>query len=277
MNLYENLLNYKFNPQLLLETLNSLSTRERDPLILDLIFDYQSIIYWKFLNSSRREIQEEKIVPILWALFNKSGQKNKKAVFNQLVDISLSPESLKRIYQLWENSGDEFLKLSDNELMKIAYELMLKLPDRYEEIKEIQENRLKNADRISEFKFIAMALHPDSSIRRDFRLSLAEVENRERESWVITAVHYLNHPLRLENEAVQLGFYLELLPEIKETGDIFFPKRWLDAAFWGHSTEEAVVETMDFIDDNPNLQESLLLKIKQSADLLFRAVKISEM
>ena len=64
---------------------------------------------------------------------------------------------------------------------------------------------------------------------------------------------------------------LELLEEIQETGDIFFPKAWLDATLGGHSSPEASRIVRSFLDEHPLYAPRLRAKILQSAHLLFRA------
>ena len=67
---------------------------------------------------------------------------------------------------------------------------------------------------------------------------------------------------------------LELLEEIQLTGDIFFPKRWLDAVLGGHQSSEAVEIVESFLKDNPDYPEKLKAKILQSLDMTKRAASI---
>jgi aminopeptidase N len=60
------------------------------------------------------------------------------------------------------------------------------------------------------------------------------------------------------------------LEEIQETGDIFFPGRWLDATLGGYQSEEAASIIRRFLIDNPELSIRLKNKLLQSADLLLR-------
>ncbi len=61
---------------------------------------------------------------------------------------------------------------------------------------------------------------------------------------------------------------LNLLEEIQLTGDIFFPKHWLDATFSGHLSKEALTIVDKFLDENKNSNERLMQKVLQSTDLL---------
>jgi len=87
------------------------------------------------------------------------------------------------------------------------------------------------------------------------------------------AMAFLNHPSR-QNEAVEYILpALDKLQEIQRTGDIFFPKNWLDALLKGHSSRKAADVVKQFLNEHPNYPENLKLKILQSADHLLRQEK----
>jgi aminopeptidase N len=138
------------------------------------------------------------------------------------------------------------------------------------------------------------ALSADPGRRGAFFASLADVANRRREPWVIEGLQYLNHPLRAAASLEHLRPSLDLLVEIRRTGDIFFPKNWLDAVLGGHSSREAVNIVRAFLDEHPDAETlaaeasngqavspprepyptRLRRIILQSADDLFRAPDI---
>ena len=64
---------------------------------------------------------------------------------------------------------------------------------------------------------------------------------------------------------------LDLLQEIQITGDVFFPKDWLDATLSNHRSSSAVRTVNAFLQERPEYNEQLRMKILQSADLMFRA------
>jgi aminopeptidase N len=68
---------------------------------------------------------------------------------------------------------------------------------------------------------------------------------------------------------------LELLWEIQKTGDIFFPKRWLDATLGGHSSTDVADTVRAFLKSlPPNYPERLRNITLQSADELFKAAEV---
>ena len=66
------------------------------------------------------------------------------------------------------------------------------------------------------------------------------------------------------------------MQEIQVTGDIFFPKRWLDATLRNYRSTSAVTTVRTFREDRPDYNEQLEMKILQSADMLFRANSIAD-
>ncbi len=93
---------------------------------------------------------------------------------------------------------------------------------------------------------------------------------------MLDAVRFLNHPLRAEQAEHYIRPSLDLLEEIQRTGDIFFPKGWLDATLGGHSSPRAAAIVRDFLDQKADLPPRLRQKLLQSADPLFRAASLAK-
>ena len=63
-----------------------------------------------------------------------------------------------------------------------------------------------------------------------------------------------------------------LMAEIQRTGDIFFPKRWMDATLSGYQSPEAAAIVTKYLEQVPReYPERLRRVILSSADDLFRA------
>ena len=155
--------------------------------------------------------------------------------------------------------------------MVLACELAVRDFNNPDSILNVQETRIKNADRLARFRFIKRALTPVDAVRDSFFFSLSDPANRRPEPWVTEALHYFHHPLREKYSLKYLRPALDLLPETQRTGDIFFPKSWLDATLWGYRSEEAfsIVET--WLKENQKVPKNLRDKVLQSADMLKRA------
>lgn len=81
----------------------------------------------------------------------------------------------------------------------------------------------------------------------------------------------LHHPLRTAHSEQFIVDSLLLLEEIQRTGDIFFPKRWLDETLGNHRSATAVQAVRAFLDERPEYNRQLRMKILQSADMMLRA------
>ena len=163
------------------------------------------------------------------------------------------------------------ITLSEQDLTNLALEIAVRGIHEADSLLGVQLNRITNNDRLSKFRFVKRAVSNDEAIRDDFFHSLLSAQNRRPEPWVTEALRYFNHPLRTAHSIHYLTASLDLLPEIQQTGDIFFPKMWLDAALWGHSSPEAAKIVTDWLNSHPQVSENLKNKLKQAADMLFRA------
>ena len=106
--------------------------------------------------------------------------------------------------------------------------------------------------------------------------SLLQKENREKESWVETALNNMHHPLRQKKHVKHLKTVLYELEEVQLTGDIFFPKGWLASSIGKYSSKEAYQVLQDFLKENPTYNPILLKKLLQTTDNLTRAQSIKK-
>ena len=250
---------------------------ESEPLNRQNLLSQLGTVFWKFLSPNERKIVapglESKLLSWLESDVSVDA---KSAYFKSLVQIACTSETIGRLMSIWKQgeSGIANLPLSENDLMQLALELAVRLPDECVNILNKQAERLKNEDRKKRFKFVRRALAVNQSERDDFFASLQKPENRRPERWVLDGLQYLHHPLRASSSEKFIRPSLELLEEIQTTGDIFFPKRWLVATFSGHRSREAAQVVRDFLAENPDYPKQLRNKILQAADLLFKASQL---
>ena len=64
---------------------------------------------------------------------------------------------------------------------------------------------------------------------------------------------------------------LERLQEIQQTGDIFFPKNWMDASLTGYNSPQVAETVRAFLKERPDYPVRLRRIILQAADDVFRA------
>ena len=164
------------------------------------------------------------------------------------------------------------LTLAEADYSGLAMDLAVRDVPRAAEILTAQLGRIENPDRKARFAFIMPALSGDAAVRERWFLSLADVDNRQREAWVLDGLEYLHHPLRASQSEKYLRPSLDLLWEIQKTGDIFFPKGWMDATLDGHTSGEAADVVRRFLATlPPDYPARLRNIILASADELFRA------
>ena len=119
---------------------------------------------------------------------------------------------------------------------------------------------------------MAPALSADPSARDRFFRTIRTRRTGVREPWVVEGMRWLHHPLRTDTSRIYIRPALDLLEEVKRTGDIFLPKRWLDAMLGGHGAPEAAAIVREFLATCPeNYPAAVRCMVLASADQLFRA------
>jgi aminopeptidase N len=196
----------------------------------------------------------------------------KSTYFQALRSVALTDAGVRKLERVWRKElAIPHLPFSEQDFMKMALELAVREVPGWSDILNEQLARIQDPERKARFEFVMPAVSADPTIRDAFFASLAKVENRRHEPWVLEGVAYLHHPLRAEQSEKYILPSLELVQEIQRTGDIFFPKRWLDATLDGHNSERAAAIVRQFLADHPTYPPRLKGKILQAADGLFRA------
>lgn len=274
INLYENMLaGADPAPGDYFTALLGIAERETNQLLLGLVLDQLTTIYWTLLPGDARLDAAAELETTLWqSMLEQAEASSRKIRFDAFADIATTPEALRNLHDIWSGSVSiENLPLSENDLMALAQSLAIRLPAEAETIFAEQLARTENPDNIRRLEFIAPSVAADVSIRDAFFASLAEVRQREVEPWVLEALDNLHHPLGIAQSEKYVLPSLELLEEIQATGDIFFPSRWLDATLANHRSASAVATVNDFLAARPAYNAQLRAKILQAADPLFRA------
>jgi aminopeptidase N len=117
------------------------------------------------------------------------------------------------------------------------------------------------------------ALASDPAVREAAFERLRAVENRRREPWAAESLAYLNHPLRASHAVRFVRPSLELLREVQQTGDIFFPARWIESVLAGHRSAEVAAIVRDFLGRELQYPQRLRWTVLTAADELFRITK----
>ncbi len=251
---------------------------EQDQLNIELLLTYLRELYWQWMPGEQRAQYLEKYEVLLNQLMLQTDEPRlKSTIFKALINIASSDEQIAELLGIWRGQAPPLgITLSSRDYGDLAFELALRLPEEAADILETQLERITNSDEKQRFDFISKALDSGANARNAFFGDLLLAENRNVEPWVGTALHYLHHPLRASESVQYLRASLDILEEIQLTGDIFFPKRWLDQTFWGHQSAEARDIVTNFLSENPNYNPRLKNKILQSTDMLFRVVDMHD-
>ena len=278
INLYENMLGGQFEAGRLLASIVNQLPKEKNVLLRQRMISYLTSVYWKFTFPDQRDSVASEVEQMLWnELTSTSDSRQKKMFFNAYQNVVLTQPGLARLKSIWsEELAVDGLSLSEADYTSLAASLAIKQPSISERVLQDQLVRISNSDRKARFEFLLPALSSDEVTRDAFFESLKDVNNREKESWVQEAVGYLHHPLRVATAVKYIRPSLEMLEEIQLTGDIFFPKRFLDNTFWGHQSPQAVDEVRQFLYRNNHYPQNLKNKILQASDLTFRVVDLNK-
>ena len=144
------------------------------------------------------------------------------------------------------------LVLEEPDFITLAEELAVRAVPSWQEILDLQLARTANPDRQGAICLRAagaVVRRRASATRSSTRLG--DVQNRRREPWVLEGLAYLHHPLRASSSRKHIPQSLALLQEIRRTGDIFFPKRWMDATLSGHRSASAAQMVRQFLAHHP--------------------------
>ena len=233
--------------------------------------------YWRLLAEDDRARWAPRLEQLYWGLVEDTPSAGERtAWFAAWQDVVLTPQGVDQLFDIWTGKRIvEGLTLSEWDYAEMAAELALRDYPSSDSVLSQQLQRLQDPDRRARFEASLPALSSDKATRAAWFQTLANVRARASESRVLEGMRYLNHPLRATQSQQLIQPALELVREIQETGDIFFPKRWLDATLGGHQSESAAAIVREFIETLPeDYPAKLHGKILQSADGLFRAARI---
>ena len=198
----------------------------------------------------------------------------KRTLFNCYRNVVTSQAGVQNLKKIWADEISIGIELSERDHIQLAYALAIRRAEDYEKILSDQLEKIKNPDRKAEMQFVLPALSHDPAVLDSLFERLSKKENRTHEPWVLEALRYLHHPLRGNQSLKYVKPSLQLLEEVQQTGDIFFPKGWLDATLGDYQSTAAACDVRDYLVQNKSLRPDLRNKLLQSADMLFRAEEI---
>ncbi len=272
INMYENLVNGKIAPATFYRTIFTALESENDLQLQNYLAERFSSVFWDFLSSAERDSVAADAEKMLWEkVLQTTDPAVQRTWFDLYRNIAVTEDGMTNLRKTWESTllpGG--LELSEDELCTLTLTMAVKGYDKAEEIIAGQRGRITSNDRLLRFEFVVPSVSSDQAVRDAFFNSLSNPVNREHEPWVIEALEYLHHPMVAQRSEHYILPSLEMLEEIKSTGDIFFPGNWITTTLAGHHSTEAKTTVEKFLDDHPDYPPDLKLKILQASDHLVR-------
>ncbi|WP_163409043.1 M1 family aminopeptidase [Flavobacterium ajazii] len=277
-NLYENTLIGNISPEKAFDCFVKGIQSEDNELVLRIVSGNLSTIYWRFFTEKQQNKVQKQLVGILYERLQANLSSNvKKTLFGLFSSVAYSDSAKAKLYQIWnKETVIPNLKLNEDDYINMAMNLAIFKHKKSDEILERTRTSISNPDKKKRFEFLLPSLSKDVSVRNKFVESLKDDANREKESWVSVGLANVNHPLRQESAQKYIRFSLDLTEEIQRTGDIFFPKDWLDNTVGRYSSKYAFDEIQRFLKENPNFSPILKRKLFMATDLLFKAQNIKK-
>jgi aminopeptidase N len=272
INMYENLVNGKIAPATFYRTIFTALESENDLQLQNYLAERFSSVFWDFLSSAERDSVAADAEKMLWEkVLQTTDPAVQRTWFDLYRNIAVTEDGMTNLRKTWESTllpGG--LEISEDELCTLTLTMAVKGYDKAEEIIAGQRGRITSNDRLLRFEFVVPSVSSDQTVRDAFFNSLSNPVNREHEPWVIEALEYLHHPMVAQRSEHYILPSLEMLEEIKSTGDIFFPGNWITTTLAGHHSTEAKTTVEKFLDDHPDYPPDLTLKILQASDHLVR-------
>ncbi|MBL0735920.1 ERAP1-like C-terminal domain-containing protein [Flavobacterium sp. GN10] len=277
-NLYENTLIGNVSPEKAFDCFLKGIQTEQNELVLRIVSGSLNTIYWRFFTEKQQNKLQKKLEGVLYERLQANLSSNiKKTLFGLFSSIAYSNSAKASLYKVWNREiSIPNLKLNEDDYTNMAMNLAIFNHSKADEILEKTRTSFTNPDKQKRFEFLLPSLSKDESVRNAFMESLKDDANREKESWVSVGLANVNHPLRQESAQKYIRFSLDLVDEIQRTGDIFFPKDWLDNTVGKYSSKFAFDEVQRFLKENPNFSPILKRKLFQATDLLYKAQNIKK-
>jgi aminopeptidase N len=278
INIYENALTGNVSPNKAFDCFIKGIQQEENELVLKIITNQTSNVFWKFLTQKQQNKAQKQLENVLYERLQANLSSNiKKTLFNLFSSIAYSNSAKAKLYSLWSKEKViQSLKLNEDDYTNMAMNLAIFKHAKADEILNKAKTAITNPDKLKRFEFLLPSLSKDELVRDTFVKSLKDDENREKESWVGVGLANINHPLRQESAQKYIRFSLDLVEEIQRTGDIFFPKDWLNNTIGKYSSKYAFDEVQRFLKENPNFSPILKRKLLQATDGLYRAQNIKK-
>ncbi len=253
------------------QLLQHLSNEDNNQIARYLISNIQKV-YEQFLSQEQRIAYGEEVETLLWDRLMDAEAQEKATYLEAYKEMAISTDAISRMRGLYQMAYDiPDLVITEDQRFGILVALSLRNIPEAEQWLDQMMSETTNPDRRRRMAYLKPVLLTDEAQHDAFFEGLKQPANRRPEPWALEGLRLLHHPLRQESGRQYVSESLQLLEEIQQTGDIFFPLRWLEAVLGGYGDKETALLVRTYLDEHPDLSVNLRLKVLQAADLLFRA------
>lgn len=258
INLHEALWRGDISPERYISVLTKHLPGESNPLLFNLSIEHLRVAQTQFAESCNEGLERT----LSEILLTDSLPSRKIAALRTLIDVMDTEGSIQEMLRLWKGElAIPGFELSERDAMSLTYQLSVRLPELSDSLVAGMRNRLTNENLRKEFAFVSPSVSPRLSERDSVFAALLKAENRSVEPWVEKSLYLLNHRYRRVESEKYLLPGLEALMDVKRTGDIFLPKRWVACLVNGHKAETVRRTVEDFLASHPDYPLMLKRKI----------------
>ncbi|MFN7916741.1 MAG: M1 family aminopeptidase [Vicinamibacterales bacterium] len=273
LTLWEAMLHGEVPPEALLATALDAIDHETNELNLHQLLVGLERLFWIFTDTRTDAGLCADIEHRLRALVDQRPRPGvRAALLTTLRVVATTAPTLAWLQEGWPgDAAPSDLPIAPGERLAIALELVVRGVCSLEDVTARLDPAL-DAERRGFLAYVAPALAEGDDRQGGFIDALADPSARRPESWAIEALRWVHHPWRESVAQRHLRPCLDLLGEVARTGDIFLPKRGLDAVLSGHRSPTAATAVHAFLADLPrDYPPALRRMVLASADPLFRA------
>ncbi len=276
IHLNENLLAGKIDPLAYIKMLEDFIDSSDNEQLINLACDQLYVIYWRCIDSSKREMLSGILEDVLLNKVQKVTSVGlKKVLITTWTSITLKQEGLDKIKRLvFEDKNYDGVEFSERELASMLLSVVMKDASLDDAAVYAWADGVKDVDVKGKLNFIAPLFSKDDNVFRGFVQGLHDVKNRAKENWVLTALSYLHHPYLDGKNMKYIEEQIALMPELKETGSLFFPMSWINVILRGYNSTEVVSLVEYYFKDHYDFPEDLKMKVLQAEDMVGRSARI---
>ncbi len=237
--------------------------KEQSPLILSAVSGHMRRIAFDEKHVKDRHTLELCMLDLLDVNKTPACRQN---VVRQLMGCATATQAVNYLYNLWQHHQDQLF--SERDYMQMAYHLAVMRPKEWNSIISTQRKRLKSDDLLREFDFVSRACTPSHEEQQRLFQQMLKKDGRPSEPWVQQALALLCQDTREGYTSKYITPALNVLPELQQTGGIFFPSNWLSALLGWHKQQESRLQVRSFLSQHPDFPENLRRKIQEQSWIL---------